>query len=255
MSLYNMLFGMNAHTDLLLAVLGLRKNDVERLRDVFADDDGKEISIHTRTGGNNRADYPNLTMRKLSTWQGSQDDEFDNTYCTDTFLVPEAFVSDVCNLREPLKHGLRAEFAQHLALTLMREPTESDKAMSAYEAERAALQSTRHDMANGHTFVPHDDHAMSTALELAEANGGKLRSCWGILPLAIQIKTNFQPFPNALNPEYAKNLVRFEARYRFDWEIDTDYWTHCQERWSDRYPLAMSAIAESVNRRLERENA
>src|SRR5690606_35672763 len=104
MSFYNMLFGMNGQTDLLLAVLGLKQNDVERFRDVSIEDDGETIAVYTRTGGGNRADYPNLTMRKLPNWQGSEDDDFDNTYCTDRFAVPEEFAEDVKNLGDILSH-------------------------------------------------------------------------------------------------------------------------------------------------------
>lgn len=98
MSFYNMLFGMNAHADLLLAVLGLRRHDVERFRDISASENGSQIFIYTRTGGNNRESYPNLTMRKLPGWSGSSDDDYDDTYCTDCFETPVAFIEDVRNL-------------------------------------------------------------------------------------------------------------------------------------------------------------
>lgn len=195
MSFYNMLFGVNDQADLLLAVIGLKKNDIERFRDVHVEDDGKTIAVYTRTGGGNRAYYPNLTMRKLPTWQGSEDDDFDCTYCTDRFAVPEKFVEDVQNLGDILSHGLRAEFAQHLAATLRREKTDGDKAAAAYDAEERALARTAHVKANGHTFVPYDDYAMQKALELAEANEGRLRSCRGILPLVLKVKRRFPPLP------------------------------------------------------------
>jgi hypothetical protein len=80
MSLYNMLFGMNQQADLRLAVIGLKKNDVERFRDVSASEDGTTITVYTRTGGGNRSGCPNLAMRKLQTWHGSEDDDLDRSY-------------------------------------------------------------------------------------------------------------------------------------------------------------------------------
>lgn len=244
MSFYNMLFGMNDQADLLLAVIGLKKNDIERFRDVRIEDDGKTIAVYTRTGGGNRAYYPNLTMRKLATWLGSEDDDFDCTYCTDRFAVPEKFVEDVRNLGDILSHGLRAEFAQHLAATLRREETDGDKAAAAYDAEERALARTAHVKANGHTFVPYDDYAMQKALELAEANEGRLRSCRGILPLVLKVKRDFRPFPNAKADDARLHMVRVEISYH--WEIDEAYWEHCQERWAAKFPKAIAEIEEAV---------
>src|SRR5688572_23415563 len=56
MSLYNMLFGMNAAADLLLAILDLTRSDVGRFRDCYAamEEGEPRIVVHTRNGGGNR---------------------------------------------------------------------------------------------------------------------------------------------------------------------------------------------------------
>jgi hypothetical protein len=243
MSLYNLLFGQNWQTDLLLAVLGLKRVDVERLRDVHKSTDGSTIEVYTRTGGGNRESYPNLTMRTKPGWRGSVDDDFDCTYCTDTFAVPEQWREDVANLGD-LSKGTRPEFAQHLAQTIHREATEADKAQAAYAAEESALKRTKHFMANGHTFVPQDDGAMETALKLAEENAGSLRTCWGILPLIITVKRDFLNWPQARSEKDRQYMTRVEVSY--DWTIDEPYWNHCQTRWATAYPVTMAKIAESV---------
>lgn len=248
MSMYNMLFGMNPQSDLLLAVLGLRKNDIERFRDVYVSKDGKTITIRTRTGGGNRSDYPNLTMRKLPTWQGSEDEEFDCTYADDMFAVPDEWVDDVKGLGDIFGNGIRKEFGQHLLITLRREPTERDKYIAAYEAEERELARTRHFKANGHTFVPMDDGAMETALKFAEANEGKLRSLLGIFPMVLTIKTNEIRWPNAKNESDRLNLNRAEIEYDFKWRVDEEYWDHCKKRWANVYPKTMAQIAESVEK-------
>lgn len=248
MSLYNMLFGMNGQADLILAVIGLRKHDVERFRDVFVEADGAEIHVYSRTGGGNRESYPNTTMRSLSGWVCSYDDNFDSTYCTDVFKVPVEFVQDVRNLSDILSNGLRPEFGQHLIKTLRREATEADTNHAAYEAEQEALRRTKHSMANGHTFVPHDDSAMKVALKLAEANGGELRSCWGILPLVLVVRQNYQPYPKAKSEAWLTRRVDIDT----EWKIDADYWQHCQEVFTQDYPQSMAKIRVVVQRYLEK---
>lgn len=248
MSLYNMLFGMNGQTDLLLAVIGLRQVDVERLRDVRSDDHGAVIEVYSRTGGGNRENYPNLVMRKRPEWAGSEDDDFDCTYCTDTFRVPEQWRADVAALGDILAHGMRAEFAQHLAKTLRRDPTDADKDQASTDSERAALARTRHHMANGHTFVPHDDSALKVALDLAEKNGGTLRSCWGIAPIALTVKRDFHPYPQAKAETDRQHFVRVEVGYDFQWAMDDAYWQHMKHRFGESHPLTMAEIAETVER-------
>lgn len=246
MSLYNMLFGRNPQSDLLLAVIGLKRNDVERFRDVFAAEDGSEIHVYTRTGGGNRDDYPNQAMRERPEWISSEDDDFDCTYCTDRFKVPEQWRADVKGLANILENGLRPEFGRHLLATLQRPATEGDKETAAYEAEQARLHSLPHFMANGHTFVPQSDHAMEEALKLAEARGGELRSCWGIAPLSITVKRDFQPCPGAKDERERGAIVRVEAGYDYAWKVDEDYWKHCEERFAASYPLSMAKIREKV---------
>jgi len=255
MNFYNMLFGMNAQTDLLLAVIGLRKCDIERLRDASANENGSEISVYTRTGGGNREGYPNLAMRKLPGWSGSSDDDFDSTYCTDTFAIPEKWQKDVAGLGDILANGLRKPFANLLAKTLRREPTEDDKATAAYEAERAALARTKHVMANGHTFVPYDDVAMEAALKLAEANDGKMRSCWGILPINLNVRQNYYRYPKATSDDMRDSMERVSVEYDFGWTIDMDYWAHCQKRFGGKYPITMAKIAESVEQHTKKAAA
>lgn len=245
MSLYNMLFGRNSQSGLLLAVVGLKEVDVERFRDVSSSSDGSEIHIYTRTGGGNRDDYPQEIMRSRPEWCGSEDDDYDSTYCTDTMSVPEAFRSDVVALGDILSNGLRAEFAQHIAATLGREPNEADKGRAAYEDEAAALARTDHFKANGHTFVPKNDSAMRVALGFAEKNNGELRSCLGILPLTIEIGTNGYRSPNAKDPKH-RGFYRVSLDYK--WMIDEDYYKHCLEEFSEEFPVSMKKFQESCER-------
>ena len=251
MSLYNLLFGRNPQSALLLAVVGMRESDIERFRDVSCSADGSEIYVYTRTGGGNREAFPQEIMRHKDGWRHSVDDDYDSTYCTDTFAVPEQWREDVRNLGDIFSHGLRKEFAAHLSATLRREPTEGDLYRSAHDAEAEALKRTRHEKANGHTFVPFDDAAMRVALQWAEKNDGELRSAWGILPLRLVVEQDYERWPNA-KPEH-RDFCR--ADIRTEWIIDDDYWAHCQQKFSAEFPLSMQRIAESVEQYRARKSA
>lgn len=244
--MYNLLFGKNGQTDLLLAVIGFKQNDVERFRDVSVEDDGATIAVYTRTGGGNREDYPQVALYRSPLFARTEDDDGDSTYATFYFDTPAEFVRDVAALADPLTHGLRPEFAQHLAKTLRREPTEADKEAAAYEAEAASLARLGGVKANGHTFVPYSDSSARSAMEMAEKNGGKLRSAWGILPLAIRVQRDFQPWPNAKKD--AAFMVRVDVGT--EWKIDIACWDRWQKLFGAEFPLTLAVMRESVAQHL-----
>jgi hypothetical protein len=100
MSLYNMLHGQNDNADVLLAMLGLTKGDCGRFRDCFLDkkENGNfSICVYTRNGGGNREDYQETidTMAKSPFYLTDYDDDFDCTYATIEFSVPEQFKKHV----------------------------------------------------------------------------------------------------------------------------------------------------------------
>lgn len=238
MSFYNMIFGMNSQTPLLLATVGLREHEIDRFRDVSVS--GNQINVYSRTGGGNREDYPNTAMRKLDGWVNSYDDDYDSTYCTDEIKIPEQYLQDVENLSNIFEHGIRPEFAKHLAKALQREPTEADKTHEAYLHESRAIKSLNGELANGHTFVPFSDNAMRRVLEFAEKNNGELRSCWGILPLCIECKADYCGARMSMRPI---------------WKIDLKYWEHCKEKWATDFPVSMAKIQEYVSIYVSRGDA
>ncbi|WP_370193273.1 MULTISPECIES: hypothetical protein [Aurantimonas] len=118
MSLYNALFGVNPAAGILLQALGTKPDAIPRFRDCYLDTelDEPRIAIHTRTGGGNRAAYErggseqtdwnpdgpfNGDLRDLPGFIGDEDDDFDCTYATFYFAVPEAFAGIISTI-----HGL-----------------------------------------------------------------------------------------------------------------------------------------------------
>jgi len=89
MSLYNMLFGMNANADQLLFLLGKKREDFGRFRNVYVD--AGFIVVYTRCGGGNREDWPEVfdLMAAHPWFSHDEDDEFDSTYCCFYFKIPQ----------------------------------------------------------------------------------------------------------------------------------------------------------------------
>jgi len=88
-----MLFGKNNFSEILLAMLGLVTGDVGRFRDCYPSDDGSEIIVYTRNGGGNREAYQEVfdRLRLHPNYIGDADDDYDCTYATIRFSVPDKF--------------------------------------------------------------------------------------------------------------------------------------------------------------------
>ena len=121
--MYNMIFGVNPASDFLLALLDLTRNDVGRFRDAYVTEDGKEIAVYTRNGGGNRECYSEDAAREAEEggcsctgciitdllpahplYVRDEDDDFDCTYATVYFRVPDAALSlvrDMAEKRDP----------------------------------------------------------------------------------------------------------------------------------------------------------
>jgi hypothetical protein len=87
MSLYNTVFGMNPDTDRLLEILGATRADFGRFRNVYMEDG--YIVVYTRNGGGNREDYFPAWVTGHPWYSHDTDDDFDCTYASIYFKVPE----------------------------------------------------------------------------------------------------------------------------------------------------------------------
>lgn len=95
MSMYNALFGFNPACVAFLPMLGRKSDEYPRFRDCFLSDDGKHIEIYTRVSGNNRGcGYGEEELYKDPNFVSTYDDDFDNTYGTYVFDVPQKWRAD-----------------------------------------------------------------------------------------------------------------------------------------------------------------
>ena len=106
--LYNELFGWSPACVLLAPMLTDMNPQTffPRFRDCYLSDDKEHIEIYTRVGGGNREEYAAEIeeIRSMPTYEHDEDDDFDCTYATFTFSVPEEW-------RDDFEHVRRGEFS------------------------------------------------------------------------------------------------------------------------------------------------
>ena len=106
MSMYQMVFGRNPGADDVLSAVGLKAEDVQRFRDAWierTEEGGYRAAIYTRMGGGHREcfceeygdDAPcmacrlNAVLNSHPLFSHREDDDFDSTYSTLYFHLPE----------------------------------------------------------------------------------------------------------------------------------------------------------------------
>ena len=94
MSLYNMINGFNPACVLIMPMLGRKQDEYPRFRDCFVTEENN-IAIYTRVGGGNRnCGYGEEELYKDENFLTTYDDEYDSTYATYEFKVPEKWKDD-----------------------------------------------------------------------------------------------------------------------------------------------------------------
>lgn len=94
MSLYNMLMGFNPACVLIMPMLSRKQEEYPRFRDCFVTEENN-IAIYTRVGGGNRdCGYGEEELYKDENFLTTYDDDYDCTYATYEFKVPEKWKAD-----------------------------------------------------------------------------------------------------------------------------------------------------------------
>ena len=100
MSFYNMVNGFSNACIWVMPMLGRKQDEWPRFRDCFVNDEGN-IEIYTRVGGNNRNQgYGEEALYEDSNFIETYDDDFDNTYATYVFRVPERWKDDFDKIQQ-----------------------------------------------------------------------------------------------------------------------------------------------------------
>ncbi len=134
MSLYNAINGMNPATFFILPMLGKYYSEYPRFRDCFIGElensdendqfgipqkktsEEKVISVYTRVGGGNRDDYEDEIeeLKNMPNYLRDYDDDFDNTFATFVFSVPEAYTEDFIKIKDGKINEISNEYKAEL---------------------------------------------------------------------------------------------------------------------------------------------
>jgi hypothetical protein len=98
--MYNLLFGENNYSDALLKTLNLERDDFCRFRDVYLTEEF--VIVYTRCGGGNREYYQDVfnDMKEHPLFDHDEDDDFDSTYCSFYFKIPEVLKAAIDKHRQ-----------------------------------------------------------------------------------------------------------------------------------------------------------
>lgn len=114
MSLYNMINGFNPACVFIMPMLGRKQNEWPRFRDCFVTDNGN-IAIYTRVGGGNRnSGYGEEALYEDPDFLTTYDDDYDSTYATYEFRVPEKWKPDFDKIMEGKLADTSAEYQKYL---------------------------------------------------------------------------------------------------------------------------------------------
>lgn len=95
MSLCNLMNGVNPAAFFIIPMLGKHPDEYPRFRDCFVGEDKKTIEVFTHVGGGNRhSGYGEEELEKHPNFIRTYDDDFDSTYGTYVFSVPERWQAD-----------------------------------------------------------------------------------------------------------------------------------------------------------------
>lgn len=253
MSIYNLLFGKNPNTDVILALIGLKECDIERYRDCGIDLENKTIWVYTRTGGGNRDGYPNELLTASPYYKYDNDDDYDCTYATYYFNFPQEIEQDILDFLDMRNKGISAKLINWLDKTFQREETSNDKWNNAYYKQMnlvAKLQRDFHisEAFNGHTLIVFSDYGMEQILKVSEENDGKFIAYWNCKPYKFKLLQNQPRWSNLYKDksEIEKEYVRL--RPEIIWEIDMDVWNRYKEKFSKKYPKSIDILIEEIEK-------
>lgn len=246
MSMYNILFGKNSQTPIILSVIGLKENDIKRFRNCGVDDGN--IYIYTRTGGRNRHEYSQEKLTNNLHYLYDHDN-YDNTYATFYFSIPKEIQEDFTSFLNCGIEGVTQKFLKWINKTLNRKPTESDLHENMYEKQLATVKKLQisgdvSKLFNGHTVVPLTDSGVREMFKVTEKNDGKFIAYWNFLPYKLKVKEN------DLKYSFYKNMGDLEdekVRFSIDiiWEIDHDIKERYIKKFGKEYPKSIKMMDES----------
>lgn len=239
MSLYNLMFGKNAWSDVILAVLDLRETDIERFRDSSVDFDNRQIVIMTRTGGGNREEYANEKLTSHPCYLYDEDDDFDCTYAYYYFKLPDDLADDIIKLGDIEKNGVSAFIVKKYNEVMNRPETPGDKYKKEYDTQwryiEIQINSGNIRCDNGWIYYVLSDYGMGAILNVMEQADGKFH-------LGTISMNGINTYIQKVDNQHVKRVVVERTR-----QIDGDYYNHVIDKFGEKYPKAIEELKRMVN--------
>lgn len=114
MSLYNMIHGYNPACVLILPMLGRKQAAYPRFRDCYVTEENS-IAIYTRVGGNNRnCGFGEEELYEDENFLTTYDDDFDSTYGTYEFKVPDRWKDDFDKIMSKKMSEVSEEYVEYV---------------------------------------------------------------------------------------------------------------------------------------------
>ena len=114
MSLYNMMNGFNPACVFIMPMLGRKQEEYPRFRDCFVTEENN-IAIYTRVGGGNRnCGFGEEALYEDENFLRDYDDDFDSTYATYEFKVPDKWKSDFDKIIDGKMSEVSKEYVSYL---------------------------------------------------------------------------------------------------------------------------------------------
>lgn len=109
-----MINGYNPACLLILPMLGRKQEDYPRFRDCYVTDENN-IAIYTRVGGGNRnCGFGEDALYDDENFIKTYDDEFDETYATYEFKVPDRWKNDFNKILNSKMSDVSNEYIEYL---------------------------------------------------------------------------------------------------------------------------------------------
>lgn len=109
-----MINGYNPACLLILPMLGRKQEDYPRFRDCYVTDENN-IAIYTRVGGGNRnCGFGEEALYDDENFIKTYDDEFDETYATYEFKVPDRWKKDFDKILNSKMSDVSNEYIKYL---------------------------------------------------------------------------------------------------------------------------------------------
>ena len=109
-----MMNGFNPACVLIMPMLGRTQHEYPRFRDCFVTDNGN-IAIYTRAGGGNRGcGFGEEELYKDENFVTTYDDDFDSSYATYEFKVPDRWKTDFDHIINNRFAEVSKDYVEHL---------------------------------------------------------------------------------------------------------------------------------------------